>query len=107
MPGEFQSDVGHLHDELLHEEVSVVASCGLAAIGHRVTEQKRVEATLGLSVAIANEVPLPAAIEAKFIAAGGVHCRLRLGDESIKLVAKRSQIGLPDYPLENEVTLFL
>jgi hypothetical protein len=107
MPGEFQSDLGHLHNKLLNEEVSVVADRGLADIGHSITEQKRVEATLGLGVAIADEVALAAAIQAEFVGAGGIHGRLRLGDELIKLVAKYSQIGLPDYPLENEATLFL
>src|SRR5437773_3922065 len=107
MPCEFQSDLGHLHDELLHEEVSVVANRGLADIGHSVTEKKRVEATLGLGVAIADEVALAAAIQAEFVGAGGIHGRLCLSDESIKLVAKRRQIGFPDYPLENEETPFL
>ena len=50
---------------------------------------------------------IAAAIQAEFVGAGGIHCRLRLGDESFKLVAKHRQIGLPDYPLEDEVTLFL
>src|SRR2546430_1009352 len=107
MPGELQSDLGHLHNELLNEEVSVVANRGLADIGHRITEWKRVEATLGLDVAIADEVALAAAIQAEFVGIGGIHGSLRLGDESIKLVAKHRQIGLPDCPLEDEVTLFL
>src|SRR5213083_1577468 len=107
MPGEFQSDLSHLHNKLLNKEVSVVAKRGLADIGHSVTEQKRVEAALSLGVAIADEVAFAAAVQAEFVGAGGIHGRLRLGDESIKLFAKHRQIGLADYALEDEISLFL
>src|SRR5439155_168631 len=93
VPCELESDVRHLDDELLYEEVGLVADRGSADGRRGLSEEEAIEASLRLSVAITYEVPLAPMIEALHVGSRGVHRRLRRSNESVKLAAQQCQLS--------------